>query len=318
MLSVIVPVYNCENHLDRCINSILNQTYRDIELILVDDGSGDKSGDICKRYAKEDNRVIYVYKENGGASSARNTGLDKAKGEFIQFADADDYLENNMCMELLDPANESDIVICGYNLIAGDNIKQMLPGNSKGNIKDIDRLIPGLFSNWFINSPWNKLYKRSLIKNGFNTDCSLGEDLLFNLEYLKGVNTFTAINKALYNYISDNEGSLTKRRGQEYIQSIKDVYRSSAEFYKNFCSCESTMKDITAIYIDSFIEFIKSNMKNKELIKKIVTDPFTHKVFESYNPPSKMQERLKGFVLNNKLNSVCNYVRLRGWIKKAF
>lgn len=78
------------------------------------------------------------------------------------------------------------------------------------------------------------------------------------------------------------------------------------------------MKDITAIYIDSFIEFIKSNMKNKELIKKIVTDPFTHKVFESYNPPSKMQERLKGFVLNNKLNSVCNYVRLRGWIKKAF
>lgn len=316
MLSVIVPVYNCENHLDRCIASILNQTYKDIELILVDDGSSDKSGDICKRYAKEDKRVIYIYKENGGASSARNTGLDKAKGEFIQFADADDYLESNMCKELLASANESDLVICGYNLIAGDNIKQMLPGHSTGNIKDIDRLIPRLFSNWFINSPWNKLYRRSLIKSGFNTNCSLGEDLLFNLEYLKEVNTFTSINKALYNYISDNEGSLTKRRGEEYIQSIKDVYSGSAEFYKNFCSCESTMNDITAIYVDSFIDFIKCNVKNKELIQKIVTDPFTHKVFEGYNPPSKMQERLKGFVLNNRLNSVCNYVRLRGWLKK--
>ena len=95
-ISIIVPVYNIEEYLPRCIESILNQTYNNLELILVDDGSKDKSGEICDAYAKKDNRVVVLHKENGGSSSARNAGIAIAKGEYLGFVDSDDYIEPDM------------------------------------------------------------------------------------------------------------------------------------------------------------------------------------------------------------------------------
>ena len=115
-ISVIVPIYNVEKYLDRCLKSIINQTYKNLEIILIDDGSPDNCGTICDEYAKKDNRIKVVHKDNGGLVKARNTGLDIATGEYISFIDPDDWIELNMYEEMIKIADETntDIVRCGY------------------------------------------------------------------------------------------------------------------------------------------------------------------------------------------------------------
>ena len=117
MISVIVPVYNVEKYLRACLESIVNQTYRDLEIILVDDGSTDSSGIICGEYAEKDARVKVIHKENGGASSARNAGLNIAQGEYITFVDSDDTIELDMIDCLLSSVREADVVICKARIV---------------------------------------------------------------------------------------------------------------------------------------------------------------------------------------------------------
>ena len=126
IVSIIVPVYKVENEIDRCIQSILNQTYTSIEIILVDDGSPDKCPQICDKYAKQDKRIKVIHKENGGLSDARNVGLDMAKGEYIAFIDSDDWVEDSFIEQLLTNliSTNSDISICGYTLVNENNQKR--------------------------------------------------------------------------------------------------------------------------------------------------------------------------------------------------
>ena len=116
LISVIVPVYNVENYLPRCLDSIINQTYTNLEILLVDDGATDNSGKLCDEYAQKDNRIRVFHKENGGVSSARNMGLDNATGEYIAFVDSDDYIDKCMYEIMLNSSvqNNADIVVCGY------------------------------------------------------------------------------------------------------------------------------------------------------------------------------------------------------------
>lgn len=135
LISVIVPVYNVEKYIDKCINSIINQTYKNLEIILVDDGSPDNCGNICDEYSKKDNRIIVIHKENGGVSSARNIGIKNAKGKWITFVDSDDWIENDYVEKLskIGIQNKAEVVLCGYNRIY-NNDKQ--PINAIGEIKD--------------------------------------------------------------------------------------------------------------------------------------------------------------------------------------
>lgn len=114
LISVVVPIYNVEKYIEKCIDSIINQTYTNLEIILVDDGSPDKCGKICDEYAKRDKRIKVIHKENGGVSSARNIGLDNLNGEYVTFIDADDYISNNYCEELLNAlkTENADCVAC--------------------------------------------------------------------------------------------------------------------------------------------------------------------------------------------------------------
>ena len=115
MISIIVPVYNTEKYLDRCIQSILSQTYTDFELLLINDGSTDSSGAICDKYAEQDSRVRVFHKENGGVSSARNVGLDNAKGEWVTFCDSDDWVENCWLDTFVENSENTDLVVQGFN-----------------------------------------------------------------------------------------------------------------------------------------------------------------------------------------------------------
>ena len=216
LVSVIVPVYNVEYVIENCIESILSQTFTDFELVLVDDGSPDNSGRICDEYAKKDDRVIVIHKENGGVSSARNVGIDRAKGKYICFVDSDDYVSKDYLKTLIDVKknNKADNIWCYFKTVdkysERIDCKEVSPETNleKYTVKDIMTL----HEKWLDAGPVCKLYISDIIKENnlkFDDSLSLGEDLIFNFVYLDYTNkNIIVINKELYFYLQNNENSL--------------------------------------------------------------------------------------------------------------
>lgn len=240
MISVIVPVYNVENVLHYCIESILAQTYRDFELILINDGSTDGSGAVCDRYAETDDRIRVIHKKNGGVSSARNSGIDSAAGEFICFVDSDDYVDERYLVELVAAKKnnkEIDNIWCCFqiadtygvlstqnNLIRGG--EETLKFNKKG--------IMTLHECWLDAGPVCKLYEVPVIHNNrlrFDEDVSLGEDLVFNFRYIDKTNgEILVINKALYFYMHIDDSSLSRK----YYPDLFDIYVKNNSIMKHY------------------------------------------------------------------------------------
>ncbi len=216
-VSIIVPVYKAERYLQKCVNSILAQTYTDFEVLLVDDGSPDMSGAICEKCAVGDNRIKVFHKENGGVSSARNYGLDNAVGDWICFVDSDDiiddiFLENFHFLSSVD----CDLFLQGYKVIEADIVKEVHEFSyDELKTSDVKKVyIDGENLN-INNSPVSKLFKRDIIESNnirFDASTSYGEDHLFVLTYLLYVKNISISNKSAYLYIHYfNNISLTKR-----------------------------------------------------------------------------------------------------------
>lgn len=212
-VSVIVPVYNVDKVLRRCVDSIISQSYHNIEIILVDDGSVDKSGAMCDEYEKNDNRVKVYHKSNGGVSSARNLGIEKMTGDWVCFVDSDDYLDVSYIEDFgLNILSSYDLYLQGYQKVTkyGNILFDFTDLEKKANI---DEIISYSECHYIMNSPCFKLYRSSIIKNNrisFDLNTSYGEDHLFTLDYLLYVNRISFTNNAGYHYIS-NEGSLNNR-----------------------------------------------------------------------------------------------------------
>lgn len=169
LISVIVPIYNVEKYLNKCIESIINQSYSNLEIILVDDGSKDSSGIMCDSYILKDKRIKVIHKENGGLSDARNVGLDKAKGEYIVFIDSDDWIDEKMIEILYNiiKKNNSDISICDYFLAYNEEIQTQKEDIEIINLSNIEALktIYDKDLGVCMIVAWNKLYKRNLFKD---------------------------------------------------------------------------------------------------------------------------------------------------------
>ena len=206
MISIIVPVYNAEQYLHRCIDSILTQSYTDFELLLVNDGSKDASGAICDEYATQDTRVRVFHKENGGVSSARNIGLDNAQGEYITFCDADDYVGEDWLAAYSEAiANNVDLAIQGYYAIDGDNtVEKLLQPHSGKSIEAKRQLVVDLFAQEVYYYLWVKLFRRDLLEAHhirFDKQSVLGEDTQFISKYLEYAVSFKCIDSLGYYYI---------------------------------------------------------------------------------------------------------------------
>ncbi len=199
-VSIIVPVYKAEKVLSRCIDSIINQTFEDWELILVDDGSPDISGMLCDSYAKTDNRIRVLHKSNEGVSSARNLGIDNSQGEYITFIDSDDYVSARYLQNLLD-APSSDLIICGFKNIGAF---EFLPSADCFELLHCPQKVSELIDvPYYLDSPWGKLFKRDIIDSTnirFDNGLRLGEDTLFCYEYFALCETVAVISDALYIY----------------------------------------------------------------------------------------------------------------------
>lgn len=287
LISIIVPIYNAEKYIKRCIESILNQTYTNLEIILVNDGSQDKSLEICNSFAIKDTRIKVIDKKNEGVSKARNEGIDVASGEYIIFVDSDDWMENTMCEEMIQSAiiNNSDIVVCGYNnYLENDdkyeniNLKDYNDLSFAEIITDDDTLYGGF--------PWNKMIKTSILKYKFNDKVHYYENLLFFVQNGSGNIKYSVVHKRLYNYcINDNSAvhskkySLKKLSALEALKIIipllpqrsvvKHKYIFLTSYYNNLYYIKSEKLNIELIvkYKDLVVKFYNEIKKSKELTK---------------------------------------------------
>ena len=225
-VSVIVPIYNVEKYLEKCINSLLSQTLEDIQIILVNDGSKDNSGNIAKEYEKNNkNRVIYVEKENGGLSDARNYGLKYATGDFIAFLDSDDYIEKNAYEEMYNKAIEenADYVECDFIWEFPNKIRvdKQYPYKNKKEMLSFVRVVA-----------WNKLIKRQLITDN-NLEFPKGlryEDVEFTYKLIPFINKFAYVDKPFIHYVQ-REGSIANVQNERTAE-IFTVLDNVIEFYK--------------------------------------------------------------------------------------
>lgn len=279
--SIIVPVYNVERYVGRCIESILKQTFTDFELILVDDGSSDKSGKICEQYTLTDDRVCVVHLENGGVSKARNTGLMRAQGKFVVFVDSDDTVENNYLSCMAEVDKEIDLVVCG--------VKNILP-NGQGLIKlQYDNKTIGCMEkesvldaveNRAIDFVYAKRYKRSLIEENeiyFDEQMNLGEDTYFVVNYLCVSNNIKYTVETPYRYYSYEQGSLSEF-GSNYVEKLTSMNRKALNVlegrYEKISNTEIWKKRIFSVYHYSIFEILKNekytNRTKYQLLKEIV------------------------------------------------
>ena len=240
-ISVIVPVYKAEKYLHRCVDSLLAQTFSDFEMLLIDDGSPDRSGEICDEYAKKDKRVRVFHKENGGVSSARQCGMDNARGEYTIHVDSDDWVEPNMLEELYGKAKEedADIVCCNYweEHLNGSDVCEY------SYMKETLDIVMRTYTNILNSSLWNKLIKNDLYLTNhirFFEGVNMEEDLGMTLR-LRALSKKTLIvPKALYHYNKQNIGSITSTRKIVYVEEqIKCVKLLEEWFVENFEATDS-------------------------------------------------------------------------------
>lgn len=255
-VSIIVPVYNAEKTIGRCIESILNQEYEDFELLLMNDGSKDASGSICDEYAQKDERVRVIHKENSGVSATRNMALDLASGTYLQFLDADDWITPNATRLFVEAAEQynCDMVIADFYRVVGERVSH------KGAIEGEGILTREEFAAQMMENPadfyygvlWNKLFRREIVekyKLRMDSDISWCEDFMFNLEYIRHCEVFYALQVPIYYYVK-TKGSLASQ-GMNISKTIKMklmVFEYYNDFYKHVLTEEDYEKNRIQVY----------------------------------------------------------------------
>lgn len=239
-ISIIVPVYNCEKYIRMCIESIQGQTYQNLEIILINDGSKDRSGEICRSYAEYDTRIHYIEQKNQGVSAARNHGIEKATGTFVMFVDADDTIISDACEKLVGHIAEgADVILCGFKrkFYKGEQLVSqydVLPGcEDLTDQKTLGKYFGRLYETTLLTSVWAKMYRKQALERHmpvFQEDLALGEDALFNLKFLKDCGNIAAENSALYVYNQRaGSGSLTKDDGKTRLVLSENVLNAAEE-----------------------------------------------------------------------------------------
>ena len=255
-VSIIVPVYNAETTLRHCVDSILSQEFTDFELLLVDDGSQDSSGNICEEYAGRDARVRVIHQENSGVSAARNNALDRARGEYLQFLDSDDWITPDATRLLVRTAREHqcDLVIADFYRVIGARV------SPKGDIEDDGVLTREEYAAHMMENPadfyygvlWNKLYRRDIVEEHhlrMDPEVSWCEDFLFNLEYILHAERFCALQVPIYYYVK-TKGSLANQSMtiSRTVKTKLTLFEYYNQFYKRVLDPAEYEKNRLKVY----------------------------------------------------------------------
>lgn len=264
LVSIIIPIYNREQTLERCLCSIIRQTYPHLEIIAVDDGSTDHSRVILERYEKKDPSLHVIYKKNSGVSESRNMGLQMAKGDFVQFVDADDWLTRDatsLLLRAMEP--DTQLVISDYYRVIGRRIwiKGHIPTSSSMSRAEFAKYMMKSPANFYYGVIWNKFYRMDIIKENqlyFSHDLDWCEDFKFNLEYLKYTSNVQVLTTPFYYYVK-TKGSLvdSKIDLKETIRTKKILFGYYKELYQILDMYEENKLKIQSFYL----EFARDKVK---------------------------------------------------------
>ena len=290
-LSVIIPIYNSARWLDKCLSCYLSQTYKNVEFILVDDGSTDASFAICSVYNKKYDNVKLIHQSNNGVSSARNVGLKVASGEYISFLDSDDYIDCEMFSDMMELAvtNELDVVSCGISVELEINDKCYVQSQIKYGkdimVFDQTGLKEQMLSMWEKSVPyniWNKIYRKKLLddNNIYFSELQMGEDLEFNLKVFKVCNKIGTMPKCYYHYIRERNGSATSKYIPNWFDIRKKENYQINNFFLDYLKCSTLPSEYIEFTSRRFVirslGCIENECKHKntrlEIVKSIVTD----------------------------------------------
>lgn len=303
LISVIVPVYKVEQFIYRCVDSILNQTYPNLEIILVDDGSPDRSGAICDEYAAKDNRIRVIHQENSGVSAARNAGLDICTGEYIAFVDSDDYLELTLFSDCLTEIilHNPDLVDYGFRIVDQYETEKQTHVHTVAKHcciqrdEIIDYIIPQLVHTKERNSDflgvwiWNKIFRAKHIRDyclRFHSDIRIWEDGIFTIEYMQYVHRLVCLSKCYYNY-RDTENSLSTQHDENLWKNALVIYEKYRSMYSEQYDFENEVAkeyrfELSHGIIMRTFGLMTNGLISKGELRKLLGKMFSDSKFVSY------------------------------------
>lgn len=275
-ISVIVPIYKVENYLDRCLDSLVNQTYKNLEIILVDDGSPDKCPQMCDEWVKKDKRIKVIHKENGGVSSARNSGLEKATGDYIAFVDADDFIEKTMYEKLINSVTQekSDIALCRFSYYYEESEKEKNIFEINLDKLSKEKIYPYLLkvgmnarNNRFeteniMGCIWRGIYKKEILKDITFQKLIVCEDTAFIIDLFQKNPKVLIVDDYLYKYVQ-RKTSAVHQFNEAKINNRINAYRIICEKVNNFVSKEELQAYKFHIYASIVNELLKNGQRKK-------------------------------------------------------
>lgn len=263
LVSIIVPIYNAEKYLERCIDSLLGQTYEAIQIVLINDGSKDQSDRICKCYIEKDTRIKYIVKENAGVGAARNTGIEEADGDYICFVDADDYVEPQFIESLLSMYEQENaqLAICGFSEVHGEQLVNQTKGD-KVCMSQEEAMYRLMCEDSYKGYVWNKMFRKDIIQEyglQFDTRIAIWEDVLFVFQYMCHISSIIYDPKPLYKYLynvvsasHENNHILGVEKAFSVIEAQKQIEKMIPATY------ESVRQQLSIRYIQSSLAVIRN------------------------------------------------------------
>lgn len=301
LISVIIPIYNKEKYLDNCLKSIINQSYKEIEIILINDGSTDSSEEICKRYKSKDNRIKLISTENRGAASARNTGIENAVGKYFSFIDADDYIENTYYETMLDliKTHNAQIAECGFERI-NEGEKYTFPKkNQETRVMTRKEALIELYGKddkEHVKTVimCNKLFESNLFKNIRYISGRIIDDETIIYRLIEQCKRIVETNDILYGYVQSSNSIMRKDFSMKRLDDSITVYDECIEHFKYEPDIQACCLKRAIYFYGEFLEKISksSNIDKKEATKKVI-DKFNQKLLQLENLQTEIKEKIK-------------------------
>lgn len=331
-VSVIIPIYNGEKYIDDCMRCMKSQTYEKIEIILVDDGSKDRSGAICDEYAKSDDRIKVCHQENGGLSSARNLGIRNATGKYVWFFDVDDAVEPTVIEDNVKLAeeNQADVVMFGFWYFDVD--KQELIPNELGSAfvgtaeEYFHNFLVHTVEHEVFNAPWNKMIRKELLEKNnlwFDTRYPIYEDIIFAASLLRIAQKIVVNDKLYYKYFVRSSGSLITRFYDTFFESVTQFHDNAMEYCKRYENNDKQIRRFNLLYVTHVFTHLKqiscrqqlSKGEKYKLIDKILESDKLQSAVE--NADLAGRKRIIRMLIQRRMRkTICMFYRILGWVQE--
>lgn len=323
LISIVVPIYNVEKYLDKCINSLIKQTYAYIEIILVDDGSIDNCPAICDKWKEKDSRIIVIHKENGGLSDARNTGIEIAKGTYICFIDSDDYVDETYVEKLYNAIEDNNVNIsqCGIDYINDEHKTIKSIGYDRNCLLSGRKIIEDSCNEHYIENEvvWNRLYKTSLFETIKFPKGKLHEDEYTTYKLLYNENNIAIVPENLYKYRQSNNSIMRSKYSLKKFNDFKEAYNEKINYFKernDIVVYDMVIRSYLSNLSNIYIKIERDIQNSKQILRQIKNEykKYYKYTIRSSNISIKNKVKVTFFFVSPKIYTILK--NIQGRMKK--